>query len=248
MLETEKMTTKTNILITGAAGGFGSELATQLGRRAVAENLELILLDNNVGGLDQLADNIQAESVYEPLIYPLDLETSSIDEYTQMAASIAAQIGHLDMLIHCAARFTALSPMLHSDPVEWLRVMQTNLNGPWLLTRSCAGLLKQAGNSKLVFLLEDLNTMKEANWGSYGASKLALAALVGQLAAELRQDNIHVAGLNPGPMRTSLRAKAWMPSSNDPAKPVDEVVQRFLSWLDKPELWAADGEPNQLSD
>lgn len=237
-----------NILITGAAGGFGSELATQLGRRAVSEKLELILLDNNVSALDQLADRIEAESNYEPLIYPLDLETSSIDEYTQMATAISEQLGHLDMLIHSAARFTALSPMLHTDPVEWLRVMQTNLNGPWLLTRCCGDLLKKAGGSKLVFLLEDLETMKEANWGSYGASKLALAALVGQLAGELAQDNIQVAGLNPGPMRTNLRAKAWMPSSQDPAKPVDEVVGLFLGWLEEPQSWAKDGAINQLFD
>ncbi len=237
-----------NILITGAAGGFGSELAKQLAKRAKHESIELILLDNNVSGLDQLVDSIQAKSAYEPLIYPLDLETSSIDEYTQMASAITEQIGHLDMLVHCAARFTALSPMQHTDPVEWLRVMQTNLNGPWLLTRNCADLLKQAEGSKLIFLLEDLNTMKEANWGSYGASKAALAALVGQLAGELAQDDIQVAGVNPGPMRTSLRAKAWMPSSQDPAKPVDEVVTRFLNWLDQPQSWAKDGAINQLCD
>ncbi len=236
----------TNILITGAAGDFGGELATQLGRRAKAENLELILLDNNVSGLDKVADAIESETDYEPLIYPLDLEISSIDEYTQMATAIADQIGHLDVLIHAAARFNALSPMVHTDPLEWLRVMQTNLNGPWLLTRCCVDLLKQAGKSKLVYLLEDLDTMKAANWGSYGASKVALAALVGQLAGELQQDNIAVASINPGPMRTSLRAKAWMPSSTDPAKPVDEVVSRFLEWLEQPEQWSADGAVNQL--
>ena len=220
-----------NILITGAAGGFGSELALQLGRLAATEGLDLILLDNNEAGLDQLADKLQADCGYEPLIYPLDLETSSIDQYNQMVAAFEAQLGKLDILIHTAARFTALAPMVHADPVEWLRVMQTNLNGPWLLSRTCVPLLKQAGNARLMFMLEDIDTMREANWGSYGVSKVALSALVEQLAAELAQDGITVSGINPGPMRTGLRAKAWMPSADDPAQPVDEVAGRIIKLM-----------------
>lgn len=224
------MATK-NILITGAAGGLGSELALQLGRVCEQDKLELILLDNNESGLDQLADRIQAECNYEPLIYPLDLETSNIDQYTQMAEAITTQLGKLDILIHTAARFTALAPMAHTDPVEWLRIMQTNLNGPWLLSKTCLPLLKQAGNARLVFLLEDMQIMQEANWGSYGVSKAALSALIEQLKAELDQDGIRVSGISPGPMRTNLRAKAWMPSSEDPAQPVEDVAQWLIKWL-----------------
>ncbi|MBE9550377.1 MAG: SDR family NAD(P)-dependent oxidoreductase [Proteobacteria bacterium] len=220
-----------NILITGAAGGFGSELALQLGRLAAEDGLDLILLDNNEAGLDQLADRIQDDCGYEPLIYPLDLETSSIDQYNQMVAAFEKQLGKLDMLMHTAARFTSLAPMVHADPVEWLRVLQTNLNGPWLLTRACVPLLKQAGSARLIFMLEDIDTMREANWGSYGVSKVALSALVEQLKGELAQDGIRVNGINPGPMRTTLRAKAWMPSAEDPAQPVEDVAKRIIGWM-----------------
>ncbi len=225
------MATTKNILITGAAGGLGSELALQLGRMSKSDELELILLDNNESGLDQLADRIQAECNYEPLIYPLDLETSSIDQYTQMAEALETQLGKLDILIHTAARFTALAPMAHTDPLEWLRSIQTNLNGPWLLSKTCLPLLKQAGNARLVFLLEDMQTMQEANWGSYGVSKSALLALIEQLKTELDHDGIRVNGINPGPMRTSLRAKAWMPSASDPAREVDIVAKGIIEWM-----------------
>lgn len=220
-----------NILITGAAGGFGSELAFQLGCVAASDGLELILLDNNEAGLDQVADRIQAACAYEPLIYPLDLETSTIDQYNQMVEALSTQLGQLDILFHSAARFMSLVPMVHADPLEWLRVMQTNLNGPWLLSRACIPLLKKSANARLVFMLDNLDTMREANWGSYGVSKVALSALVEQLKAELNQDGIRVNGLNPGPMRTTLRAKAWMPSADDPAQPVNDVAQRVIDWL-----------------
>lgn len=225
------MATTKNILITGAAGGLGSELAFQLGRMCEANKLELILLDNNESGLDQLADRIQAACNYEPLIYPLDLETSSIDEYTQMAEALETQLGKLDILIHTAARFTALAPMAHADPVEWLRTIQTNLNGPWLLSKTCLPLLKQADNARLVFMLEDMQIMQQANWGSYGVSKAALVALVEQLKTELDHDGIRVSGISPGPMRTSLRAKAWMPSASDSARPVDMVAEEIIEWM-----------------
>ena len=49
----------------------------------------------------------------------------------------------------------------------------------------------------------------KAYWGAYGIAKHGLAALVRQLDAETRASGVRVAGLEPGPMRTDLRARAY---------------------------------------
>ena len=62
---------------------------------------------------------------------------------------------------------------------------------------------------RLYFLLEDLPKVQGAFWGAYGVSKHALSALVSQLHAELKSSSIQVLGINPGPMSTPLRSRAY---------------------------------------
>ena len=98
-------------------------------------------------------------------------------------------------------------------------------------------LLRGSGNGKLLFLLEDLDKVKGALWGTYGVAKHALAALVNQLAEETRSDAIEVRGVNPGPMRSPIRTRVY--HSENPADMASPgpVAARIASYLDGEEEW-----------
>jgi NAD(P)-dependent dehydrogenase (short-subunit alcohol dehydrogenase family) len=68
----------------------------------------------------------------------------------------------------------------------------------------------------------------QAYWGGYGVAKQGLASLVGMLHAELANSRVRVAGLQPGPMRTPLRAKAYVEENDraavDPSVYADACV------------------------
>ena len=69
-----------------------------------------------------------------------------------------------------------------------------------------------------MFVLDDLARVGQAYWGGYGVAKHGLAALVGMLQAELANSQVRVTGLQPGPMRTPLRAKAYVEESDRAAR------------------------------
>lgn len=193
------------VLITGAAGGLGSALAVQ----CASEGAELILLDKNRRGLEQLSDRICDQGFSAPGLYPMDLAGAGVDDFNDMAETITAEFGGLHALVHCAADFDGLQPLEQINPQDWLRSMQVNVNAPWLLSCTCLPLLKKSGESRLFFLLDDLGLVSDAYWGAYGAAKAALTGLVRQFEAAYGHAGVTVRGIIPGAMRTLLRARIY---------------------------------------
>ncbi len=215
------------VLLTGAAGGLGAAVAGRLG----VAGARLVLLDKNRAGLESLSDRLVEAGAAAPELLPWDLEGAGPDDYDEFAGALSSRFEALDILVHCAARFTALTPHRHYKPEEWLRTMQANLNGPWLLTQCCIPLLQASSAGRILFALDDPQRVLQANWGAYGVAKQALSGLISQLRDELSNSRIRVAGFNPGPMMTGLRGKAYMMESPQDARSPDAVAGRFVSWL-----------------
>ncbi len=168
-----------------------------------------MLLGRKLPKLNRLYDALMQQGS-EPLLYPLDMEGASPDDYTQMAARIETELGRLDGLLHCAAEFRGLTPLLHTDPAAFARALHVGLTAKWWLTQACLPLLMRADDAAVVFALDDLKRTGQAYWGGYGLAQHGLAALVGMLHGELGNANVRVAGLQPGPMRTDLRSRAYI--------------------------------------
>jgi NAD(P)-dependent dehydrogenase (short-subunit alcohol dehydrogenase family) len=97
-----------------------------------------------------------------------------------------------------------------------------NLNAAWLLSALSLPWLRRSGAGRLYFLLEDLPKVGGPLWGPYGVSKHALRTLVGQLAAECTGSGLQVLGINPGPMRSPLRSRAYL--AEHPASQAEPAV------------------------
>src|SRR3546814_20858546 len=106
--------------------------------------------------LNRLYVSNAAESA-QPLLYPLDLEGASPDDDAEMATRIDADLGRLDGVLHCAAEFRGLTPLLHTDPADFARALHVNLTARWWLTQACLPLLQQAPDAAVVFAIDDLD-------------------------------------------------------------------------------------------
>ncbi|HEY0506054.1 MAG TPA: SDR family NAD(P)-dependent oxidoreductase [Lysobacter sp.] len=193
------------VLVTGAYGGLGSAAALACARAGAT----VVLLGRKVARLNRVYDAL-AQVGPEPLLYPLDLEGASADDYAELAQRIESELGRLDGVLHCAADFPGLTPLAQTDPAAFARALHVNLTAPWWLTQACLPLLAKAPDAALVFVLDDPARIGSAYWGGYGLAKQGAAGLVGMLHAELANSTVRVAGLQPGPMRTALRAKAYV--------------------------------------
>ncbi|GAB3747339.1 SDR family NAD(P)-dependent oxidoreductase [Lysobacter olei] len=201
------------VLVAGAHGGLGSAASLACARAGAT----VVLLGRKVPKLNRLYDALAAEGP-EPLLYPLDLEGASPDDYAEMAERVDAELGRLDGVLHCAAEFRGLTPLLQTDPAAFARALHVNLTARWWLSQACLPLLSKAPDAALVFTIDDLSRVGQAYWGGYGLAQHGLSALVGMLHAELRNSSVRVSGLQPGPMRTPLRSKAYVEENDRQAR------------------------------
>ena len=201
------------VLVAGAHGGLGSAASLACARAGAT----VVLLGRRLPKLNRLYDEI-AKSGPEPLLSPLDLEGAAPDDYAELATRIESGPGRLDGLLHCAAEFRGLTPLLHTDPADFARALHVGLTARWWLTQACLPLLSQAPDAAVVFTLDDLSRVGLAYWGGYGLAQHGLAALVGMLHAEHANSRVRVAGLQPGPMRTALRARAYVAADDRGAR------------------------------
>lgn len=192
----------------------------------------MVLLGRKVPKLNRVYDEVAATGA-EPLLYPLDMEGAAPEDYAELASRIDAELGRLDGLLHCAADFPGLTPLLQTDPAAFARAIHVNLTAPWWLSQACLPLLEKADDAALVFVLDDPARVGQAYWGGYGIAQHGLASLVGMLHAELANTPVRVAGFQPGPMRTALRARAYVEGNDriarDPCAYADAVVSLLSS-------------------
>ncbi len=193
------------ILITGATGALGEAAANA----CAAAGATVVLLGRRVPKLARLFDAIQASGAPQPAIYPLDLEGASPDDYAQLAAALLRDCGGLDGVLHCAAEFKGLASIENGDAIDLLRALHVNLAAPLLLTQAVLPLLRQRADAAVVFVLDDPARVGKAFWGGYGVAKHGLIGAMAVLHDETENGVVRVHGLQPGPMRTPLRGRAF---------------------------------------
>lgn len=217
------------ILVTGANGGLGSEVARACARAGAT----VVLCGRKVRKLEKLYDELVAAGAAEPAILPVDLEGATPTQYEELVGNIGRELGHLDGLVHAAAYFDALTPLQHHKPDEWLRTLQVNLSAPFALTQACLPLLVAAPDSAVVFVSDDPEQAGSAHWGAYGVAKAGVERLASILHDENDTTSLRVHVLLPGPMRTALRRRAWI--GEDPAgQPTPEAAARAVVQLLSP--------------
>jgi len=214
------------VLIAGAHGGLGSVASVACARAGAT----VVLLGRKVPKLNRVYDAVAAVGP-EPLLYPLDLEGASADDYAHMAQQIESELGRLDGVLHCAANFAGLTPLQQTDPAAFARAIHVNLTARWWLTQACMPLLAKAADAAVVFVLDDLARVGSAYWGGYGLAQHAMAGLIGMLQSEVESSRIRVSGLQPGPMRTPLRAKAYLEETDRVGRDPEAYAQACVTLL-----------------
>jgi NAD(P)-dependent dehydrogenase (short-subunit alcohol dehydrogenase family) len=203
------------VLIAGAHGGLGAAASMACARAGAT----VVLLGRRVRNLERLHDAIAADQrAAAPVLYPLDLEGATPDDYAELAQRVGDAYGRLDGLLHCAAEFRGLTPLEHTDPAAFARALHIGLTAPWWLTQAVLPVLRKSEDPAVVFVVDDPARVSQAYWGGYGLTQHGRSALVGMLHAELAGTPIRVCGLQPGPMRTALRAKAYVDDQDRDAR------------------------------
>jgi len=194
------------ILITGASGGLGRALSLGCARAGAS----VVLCGRNGARLERLYDEIVQLGLAQPAIAVLDLASAHAGDYDRLAESLASEYGRLDGLVHAAALLGDRTPLEQYHVPTWCRVLHVNLTAPFILTQVLLPSLRKSADASIVFVSSGVVQRPRPFWGAYAVSKCGLEAVRAMLALELeRESHIRVNSVNPGPMRTPMRAAAY---------------------------------------
>lgn len=210
-------------LVTGASRGIGAAIAIGLARAGA----HVILVARTAGALEEVDDLIQAEGLEPATLVPMDLsDGGAID---RLGAVIAERWGKLDILVGNAGILGELTPISHISVKEWDSVLNINLTSNWRLIRAFDPLLRASDAGRAIFISSGAAAKAKPYWGAYAISKAGLEKLVQTYASEVENITPVRANLvDPGPMRTRMRAAA-MPGEDPQTLPTpDEIVPLIL--------------------
>jgi NAD(P)-dependent dehydrogenase (short-subunit alcohol dehydrogenase family) len=225
-------------LVTGATRGIGRASAIGLADAGA----HVIAVGRTQGALEDLDDEITRRTGQHATLVPMDLAKG--EDIDQLGGAIYQRWGRLDILVHAAGMLGELTPASHLAPKLWERTIALNLTTPWRMIRSFEPLLRKAQAGRPIFLTSGAARRPRAFWSVYVASKAGLEGLVLSWADELESTAIRPVLLNPGPMRTRMRAQAFpgedpmsLPDPAEIAPLVVELARPDLSpagWVDFP--------------
>ena len=169
----------------------------------------VIMLGRDLSSLEYAYDAVVDAGYKEPILYPLDLEGASPENYQELQDNIIEKFNRLDGLIHNAAILGTQMPIDQYDIKLWYSTLQINLSAPFMLTQFLIPALKKSDDARILFLSSSVGRKARAYWGAYSVSKFGLEGLAMTLSEELEKTKIKVNTINPGKMRTEMRRAAY---------------------------------------
>lgn len=210
-------------LVTGASRGIGYYTALELAKSGT----HVIACARNVKKLNKLRDDIQKIKKRVDLI-AFDLRDSQSIELTK--TYIEQRWGKLDILIANAGILGPISPIWKIKKESFEKILYVNIISTWNLMRTFYPLLKKSDCSRAIILSSGAAHKCRPFWGAYSSSKAAVEALSRTWAKETSNTALRIINIDPGPTRTSMRAKA-MPSEDPNTIQHPQEVAKLISSL-----------------
>lgn len=192
-------------LVVGASRGIGRETALALAKAGA----HVIAAARTQGGLEELDDEIFAATGKHATLIPFDIiDGGAID---RLGGALYERFGKLDIWVQAAATMGAegLTPVSHADPRGFAKIEKVNFTGVYRLIRSLEPLLKVSDAARVIHLTTSVASEPRAFWGAYAATKAGAENLMRCWADEVESMPIRIAIVDPGRMRTGLRAQAF---------------------------------------
>jgi NAD(P)-dependent dehydrogenase (short-subunit alcohol dehydrogenase family) len=216
--------TNKNILITGGTSGLGRELALTLSR--LGAHVAVVARGNQA---------LEALEAIEPRIVTIKGDVSRKDLVYSIASEVQSRLGSVDVLFHNASYLgvTPLRLLVDTDCEDFEAVLQTNLLGPFRLTKVMISdmILKRQG--VIVNITSDAAVQAYPGWGTYSVSKAALDHLTRVFNAELNKYNIQFLAIDPGDMNTPMHMAAQPTADATLLRSPKESAEKIISHLEQ---------------
>lgn len=189
------------VLIVGGYGGLGSVICTQFAEQGAA----VAVAGRSAEKAAELAEKLTANG---GTALPLAVDVTDPASTDAAVTAVTAAWGGIDVLVNSASKLVTV-PAEHFDEQEWAAVVQANLVGAFVLSRSVGRHMLANGGGRIIHLSSVRGDAGgRMGFSAYGASKAGVNLLVKQLATEWGGRGVTVNAVAPGFMRTEFVATA----------------------------------------
>jgi len=174
-------------LVTGAASGFGREIA----RRFVKEGAKVAVVDLNGDGADTVADELGDAAI---------AVTCDVSDGAQVAAAVSATrkaFGDIDIAINNAGWSNSNRPLLETDEATFRKLYAINVDSIFHMTHAIVPHWRESGGGVMINVGSTAGIRPRPGLTWYNSSKGAVNLMTKSLAVELAPDRIRVCGLAP---------------------------------------------------
>ncbi len=187
-------------LITGASKGLGKALALAYAK----EGAKVVVNSRSEESIRPVADEIETLGG-EVLAVAADVSMKEGAE--KLVAEAIERFGPIDILVNNAGILGPRVSIEEYPEDEWKSVIEANINGPFLVSKTVAPHMRSGGS--IINVVSGVSVEGRAEWGAYSVSKFGLEGLSQILAAELAEKGVRSNAVDPGGMRTEMRASAY---------------------------------------
>ncbi len=185
------------VLITGAAGGYG----TRLTQAFHEEGAHLILHGRNIAPLEALKATLPAVASQKIALFDRDLKDQTFSSALKQAIEHA---GGVDVVVNNAAEQGPIGRTWEVDPAAWAQTIEIDLILPASICQIAIPFMIKKGGGKIVNISGGGATGTRPNFSAYAAAKTAIARFSECLADEAREFKIDVNAIAPGVMPTRM--------------------------------------------
>lgn len=180
-------------LVTGASRGIGRAISLALAK----EGAQLILAGRDRPALNETASLITELKVGPaPFVCRMDLLDSATIQ-SSVGLSLQA-FGQIDILVNNSGITGKSAPLWELDEGEWDEGIDTNLKGPFLLSKAIIPSMISHKSGSIIFIGSITGKRPLINRSVYAASKLGMVGMMRTLALELGRHGVRVNLISPG--------------------------------------------------
>ena len=187
-------------IVTGASQGLGRALALAFTR----EGASIVInsrSEERIRPVAREAESLDAE------VLALAADVSKSADVERLVGATVERFERIDVLVNNAGVLGPRVPIEAYPEDEWRRVIDANLTGLFLVTKAAIPHMPEGGS--IINVVSGVSVAGRAGWGAYSVSKFGVEGITQILASELEGRRIRANAVDPGGMRTEMRAAAY---------------------------------------